>query len=100
MQQYNHTSHPIFIHYNLPKQIPSGIFLEFTWGHTKQVAAYPTPPSPAPVAMVAWNITPETVVLYPDPVICGADNVEADMLANADDNRWTIYLGSDEVCDT
>jgi alpha 1,2-mannosyltransferase len=95
MQQYDHAARPMFIHYNLLKQIPSGVFLGFTWGRTKQVAAFPTPPAPPP-ATLTWNTT-HVAEPYPDRVVRGADDVEADMLANADDDGWTIYPGSDEV---
>lgn len=83
----------MFIHYNLLKQIPSGVFLGFTWGRTKQMAAFPSTSS------LQWKATASGIipVPYPDPVVRGADDVEADMLANADDQGWTIYPGSDEV---
>ncbi|KAF8517044.1 mannosyltransferase putative-domain-containing protein [Hysterangium stoloniferum] len=93
MQQYDHAGRPMFIHYNLLKQIPSGVYLGFTWGRTKQVAAYPSFPSLPPMD---WNATGR-VPYYPDPVLRGGDDVEADMLANADDNGWTIYPGDEEV---
>jgi alpha 1,2-mannosyltransferase len=83
----------MFIHYNLLKQIPSGVFLGFTWGRTKQLTAFPSN------ASLQWNNTEmgRSHMSYPDPVVRGADDVEADMLANADDEGWTIYPGTDEV---
>lgn len=93
MQQYDHAGRPMFIHYNLLKQIPSGVFLGFTWGRTKQIAAFP---SDTPLQ---WDNTElgKLHAPYPDPVVREADDVDADMLANADDNGWTIYPGSDAV---
>lgn len=96
MQQYDHEGRPLFIHYNLLKQIPSGVYLGFTWGRTKQIAAYP-----AGNGLILNNSTSSplqgNMYPYPDPVIRGANDVEADMLANADDNGWTIYPGTEEV---
>ena len=37
MQQYDGEGKPAFVHYNLLKQIPSGVGRGFTWGRTKQV---------------------------------------------------------------
>jgi alpha 1,2-mannosyltransferase len=93
MQQYDHAGRPMFIHYNLLKQIPSGVFLGFTWGRTKQVTAFPSNDR------LLWNTSElkRKHVPYPDPVVRRGDDVEADMLANADDDGWTIYPGSDEV---
>ncbi|KAF8577361.1 glycosyltransferase family 71 protein [Ramaria rubella] len=98
MQQYDHAGRPMFIHYNLLKQIPSGVFLGFTWGRTKQLSAFPSLSHNS----VQWNASVTSGsdvarVPYPDDVVRGADDVEADMLANADDDGWTIYPGSDEV---
>jgi alpha 1,2-mannosyltransferase len=101
MQQYDHIGRPAFIHYNLLKQIPSGVYRGFSWGRTKQVVPYPQPP--AAVATFASGSTSDTRprrlrdAPYPDIVTRSADDVEADMLANADDDGWTIYPGSEEV---
>ncbi|KAF8494303.1 mannosyltransferase putative-domain-containing protein [Gautieria morchelliformis] len=101
MQQYDHIGRPAFIHYNLLKQIPSGVYRGFSWGRTKQVVPYPQPP--AAVAPPASESTSDTrprrlqEAPYPDIVTRDAHDVEADMLANADDDGWTIYPGSDEV---
>ena len=93
MQQYDHAGQPMFIHYNLLKQIPSGVFLGFTWGRTKQITAFPSDPP------LEWDASASgrAHVPYPDSIVRGANDVEADMLANADDEGWTIYPGSDEV---
>lgn len=93
MQQYDHAGRPMFIHYNLLKQIPSGVYLGYTWGRTKQLTSFPSNSS------LQWNApaSGRAHAPYPDPAVRGADDVEADMLANADDEGWTIYPGSDEV---
>ncbi|KAF8577363.1 glycosyltransferase family 71 protein [Ramaria rubella] len=98
MQQYDHAGQPAFIHYNLLKQIPSGVNRGFSWGRTKQVVSFPEPP-----ARESNGSNTDTIPLrlrespYPDRVTRGADDVEADMLANADDDGWAIYPGDDEV---
>ncbi|GJJ14446.1 hypothetical protein Clacol_008710 [Clathrus columnatus] len=94
MQQYDHLGRPLFIHYNLLKQIPSGVYLGFTWGRTKQVAAYPYGNG---ITSNYTSFPPSGHVPYPDPIVRDATDVEADMLANADDDGWTIYPGTEEV---
>jgi hypothetical protein len=37
MQQYDSAGQPAFVHYNLLKQIPSGVGRGYSWGRTKQV---------------------------------------------------------------
>ena len=101
MQQYDNAGRPAFIHYNLLKQIPSGVGRGYSWGRTKQVVPYPRPP--AFVATPAGSSNSDTrprrlrEAPYPDAVTRDADDVEADMLANADDDGWTIYPGNEEV---
>lgn len=104
MQQYDHEGRPLFIHYNLLKQIPSGVYLGYTWGRTKQIASYPTGNGltldtnhTSASSNPSSSTPPKGYVPYPDPAIRKADDVEADMLANADDNGWTIYPGNEEV---
>jgi len=101
MQQYDHTGRPAFVHYNLLKQIPSGVYRHFSWGRTKQVIGFPKPQL-RPAVVVEENtldLVPQRLrdAPYPDPALRGADDVEADMLANADDDGWAIYPGSEEV---
>ncbi|EIM82059.1 uncharacterized protein STEHIDRAFT_171646 [Stereum hirsutum FP-91666 SS1] len=45
MQQYDHEGKPLFVHYNLMKQMPSGLGRGRSWGRTKQVRAYPSVPA-------------------------------------------------------
>ena len=102
----------MFIHYNLLKQIPSGVFRGFTWGRTKQLRSYPEPmlsPShPHTHELPYHDDTSKSLfknakeanaahTAYPDREIRGPHDVEADMLANADDSGRTIYTGSPEV---
>lgn len=98
MQQYDHAGRPAFIHYNLLKQIPSGVYRGFSWGRTKQVMSYPHPVARVSVPSSA-NTMPRRLreVPYPDLATRGADDVDADMLANADDDGWTIHPGNHEV---
>ena len=102
MQQYDNAGRPAFIHYNLLKQIPSGVYRGFSWGRTKQVIPYPHPAAPATIANSKSgnkDTMPKRLrdAPYPDHVTRGADDVDADMLANADDDGWTIHPGSEEV---
>ncbi|EJU06345.1 hypothetical protein DACRYDRAFT_97827 [Dacryopinax primogenitus] len=96
MEQYDHTGEPMFVHYNLLKQIPSGVYQTFTWGRTKQVKGYPEPMvKPGPYVQ-----HPELALqrsTYIDPTIRGPDDVEADMLANCDDSGYCIQPGDAEV---
>ncbi|KDQ21097.1 glycosyltransferase family 71 protein [Botryobasidium botryosum FD-172 SS1] len=94
MQQYDSDGRPAFVHYNLMKQIPSGVFQGFSWRKTKQLVAFPkahNTPVSNPVS------TRQSAVPYPDPVMHDADDVEADMLANADDDGWGIQPATEEV---
>ncbi|KZT62802.1 glycosyltransferase family 71 protein [Calocera cornea HHB12733] len=96
MEQYDHTGEPMFVHYNLLKQIPSGIWQGFTWGRTKQVKGYPGPMiEPGPYAHHP-EISPNRSS-YIDPTVRGPDDVEADMLANADDDGNCIQPAEPEV---
>jgi hypothetical protein len=138
MQQYDAAGEPAFVHYNLLKQIPSGVGRGYSWGRTKQVQAMDweyagpggahDPPlllkpiskeefskeglknterfwetnSPAGRERERYRLYP-----YPDPEpsslptkgekIRGADDVEADMLANAGDDGRAIMPASEEV---
>ncbi|KIJ26403.1 glycosyltransferase family 71 protein, partial [Sphaerobolus stellatus SS14] len=109
MQQYDNAGKPFFVHYNLLKQIPSGVYRGFTWGRTKQVKAYPEPSIPVEEGLTKDEkmkknpLKPHTPSQnphyppYPDPTIRGPTDVEADMLANADDEGRAIYTGNEEV---
>ncbi len=105
---------------DLLKQIPSGVGRGFSWGRTKQVMAYPTP-SLRPITKdeflsAGLNHTEkwweedsrsyqqrERYRLYPYPdaerpgAVRGANDVEADMLANAKDDGWAIQPATSEV---
>lgn len=71
MLQYDHLGYPLFVHYNLLKQIPSGIRRGFSWGRTRQTGLFNGG----------------------DPLIEGGEgsgDVDADMLANADSSGKAI----------
>jgi alpha 1,2-mannosyltransferase len=81
----------MFVHYNLLKQIPSGVGRGFSWGRTKQVEDSPSTLSSS------W---PPNKPSYPDLEkgdLKGPTEVEADMLANVDDEGWGIMPASPEV---
>ena len=142
MQQYDASGEPAFVHYNLLKQIPSGVGRGYSWGRTKQVqatdweyagpgGAHDPPLLLKPISKAEFeeeglkkterfwekNSHPgrerERYRLYPypdpDPAslpdpkmkgetsLRGADDVEADMLANAGDDGRAIMPATEEV---
>ncbi|KAK9894544.1 glycosyltransferase family 71 protein [Cystobasidium minutum MCA 4210] len=40
MMQHDHLGNPMFVHYNLLKQIPSGVGRGYTWGRTRQTVLF------------------------------------------------------------
>jgi len=141
MQQYDASGEPAFVHYNLLKQIPSGVGRGFSWGRTKQVQAtdweYAGPGGAHEPPLLLkpaskkefedkklqdterfWEKDSrpgrerERYRLYPYPDadpsslpapkkgevgLRGADDVEADMLANARDDGRAIMPATEEV---
>jgi len=142
MQQYDASGEPAFVHYNLLKQIPSGVGRGFSWGRTKQVQAtdweYAGPGGAHEPPLLLkptsrkdfeeknlkdterfWEKDSRPgrereryrLYPYPDPDpsslpapkkkgevgLRGADDVEADMLANARDDGRAIMPASEEV---
>ncbi|ORY27091.1 mannosyltransferase putative-domain-containing protein [Naematelia encephala] len=80
MLQHDSWGEPLFVHYNLLKQIPSGVGRGFSWGRTKQLPLFNL-----------WPATPATARLD-EPAIKPADDdkpglgdVDCDMLADADE---------------
>ncbi|WWD22183.1 hypothetical protein CI109_106674 [Kwoniella shandongensis] len=78
MLQHDSWGEPLFVHYNLLKQIPSGVGRGFSWGRTKQLPLFNI-----------WPATPATARLG-EPATKPADDekrglgdVDCDMLADA-----------------
>ncbi|WRT64911.1 uncharacterized protein IL334_001850 [Kwoniella shivajii] len=78
MLQHDSWGEPLFVHYNLLKQIPSGVGRGFSWGRTKQLPLFNT-----------WPATPATARLDEPEHKPGDDNkpglgdIDCDMLADA-----------------
>ncbi|RSH83812.1 hypothetical protein EHS25_005427 [Saitozyma podzolica] len=80
MLQHDSWGEPLFVHYNLLKQIPSGIGRGFSWGRTKQLPLFNTfPASPATARLGEPESKPE------DEDKPGLGDVDCDMLADADE---------------
>ena len=80
MLQHDSWGEPLFVHYNLLKQIPSGVGRGFSWGRTKQLPMFnlwPASPSSARLG------EPETKPVDNDKP--GLGDVDCDMLADADE---------------
>ncbi|TYJ56265.1 hypothetical protein B9479_002950 [Cryptococcus floricola] len=78
MLQHDSWGAPLFVHYNLLKQIPSGVGRGFSWGRTKQLPLFNT-----------WPATPATARLGEpaskpaDDELPGLGEEDCDMLADA-----------------
>ncbi|WWC59407.1 uncharacterized protein I303_101962 [Kwoniella dejecticola CBS 10117] len=81
MLQHDSWGEPLFVHYNLLKQIPSGVGRGFSWGRTKQMPLFNT-----------WPATPATARLNEpetkpsDDILPGLGDVDCDMLADAQED--------------
>ncbi|KAK6903885.1 hypothetical protein I203_107395 [Kwoniella mangroviensis CBS 8507] len=81
MLQHDSWGEPLFVHYNLLKQIPSGVGRGFSWGRTKQLPLFNT-----------WPATPSTARLDEpsrkpaDDNKPGLGDVDCDMLADAQED--------------
>lgn len=81
MLQHDSWGEPLFVHYNLLKQIPSGIGRGFSWGRTKQLPLFNTfPATPATARLGEPESKPE------DEDKPGLGDVDCDMLADADES--------------
>ncbi|WWC67796.1 uncharacterized protein I206_101709 [Kwoniella pini CBS 10737] len=81
MLQHDSWGEPLFVHYNLLKQIPSGVGRGYSWGRTKQMPLFNT-----------WPATPATARLNEpetkpsDGILPGLGDVDCDMLADAQED--------------
>ncbi|GAA5969200.1 hypothetical protein JCM8115_004315 [Rhodotorula mucilaginosa] len=93
MLQNDHLGRPMFVHYNLLKQVTSGVGRGFAWGRHRQVR---TPPSTltlqGPIGSAGNSRELEEKL---DPL--RDDDVDCDMLANAGNDGYSIErVGRDE----
>lgn len=80
MMQSDAWGAPLFVHYNLLKQIPSGVGLGFTWGQTKQMPLFDTFPATPATARLG-----EPLERPNDDDRRGLGDIDNDMLADADE---------------
>ncbi|WVQ97918.1 hypothetical protein IAU59_005035 [Kwoniella sp. CBS 9459] len=81
MLQHDSWGEPLFVHYNLLKQIPSGVGRGFSWGRTKQMPLFNTwPATPATARLGEPEYKPS------DDDKPGLGETDCDMLADADEN--------------
>lgn len=78
MLQHDSWGEPLFVHYNLLKQIPSGVGRGYSWGRTKQLPLFNTWPATAATARLD---EPERKPEDDDKR--GLGDVDCDMLADA-----------------
>ncbi|CDZ97044.1 Alpha-mannosyltransferase [Phaffia rhodozyma] len=93
MMQYDHLGDPLFVHYNLLKQVPSGIRRGFSWGRTKQFPLFIAPKGQSESNKA--EVIDATLALAQDgddldyedafDKVRGFGDVDCDMLADADD---------------
>jgi len=80
MLQHDSWGAPLFVHYNLLKQIPSGIGRGFSWGQTKQLPLFNLFPATPATARLGEPEQPPRDEDRP-----GLGDVDCDMLADADE---------------
>ncbi|GAA5958578.1 hypothetical protein JCM3765_006679 [Sporobolomyces pararoseus] len=78
MQQNDHFGRPIFVHANLLKQIPSGVYKGFAWGRSRQIRTQPS------TLRIPTRYETSAALEREDPLT--DDDIDCDMLANADDS--------------
>ena len=81
MIQYDSWGEPLFVHYNLLKQIPSGVGRGYSWGRTKHLPLFNLwPATPSTARKGEPEEKPE------DDDLPGLGDVDCDMLADADES--------------
>jgi hypothetical protein len=81
MLQHDAWGQPLFVHYNLLKQIPSGVGRGFSWGRTKQMPLFNVSPPPESQGIDGDRRD----VTANEHGMSGIGDVDCDMLADADD---------------
>lgn len=80
MLQHDSYGDPLFVHYNLLKQIPSGVGRGYSWGKTKQLPLFNLWPAEPSTARLG-----EPVDRPVDDGRRGLGDIDCDMLADADE---------------
>ncbi|WVQ74113.1 hypothetical protein IAR50_003703 [Cryptococcus sp. DSM 104548] len=81
MLQHDSWGEPLFVHYNLLKQIPSGVGRGFSWGRTKQLPLFNTWPATPATARLG-----EPAIKPADDELPGLGDEDCDMLADAQED--------------
>ncbi|GAA5930315.1 uncharacterized protein JCM15063_004771 [Sporobolomyces koalae] len=84
MLQHDHLGKPLFVHANLMKQIPSGVYKGFAWGRSRQLRTQ------ASTLTIRDRYDTSAQLEKEDPLT--DDDVDCDMLANPSDDG--IALGA------
>ncbi|KAJ9092567.1 hypothetical protein QFC21_006798 [Naganishia friedmannii] len=92
MTQFDAYGDPLFIHYNLMKQIPSGIGRGFSWGKMKQMPLFNSFPPERKHAHA--NELPYS---DHDLALRGLGDVDVDMLTDADDEGYARAPAREEI---
>lgn len=89
MLQHDAFGEPMFVHYNLLKQIPSGVGKSFSWGRSKQMPMFDDfPASPSTARLGGQTL---------DDGLGGRGDVDCDMLADADEHGLARTEAPEEV---
>jgi hypothetical protein len=89
MLQHDAYGEPMFVHYNLLKQIPSGVRKGFSWGRMKRLPMFDDYPASPSTARLGGEMT--------DDGLGGGGDVDCDMLADADENGLARATAPEEV---
>ncbi|BGP58166.1 hypothetical protein JCM8202v2_005827 [Rhodotorula sphaerocarpa] len=93
MLQNDHYGRPMFVHYNLLKQVPSGVGRNFAWGRHRQVR---TPPSTLLLQGEIGQLTDSRELEKLDPL--RDDDLDADYLADATNDGYAMQrVGMDAM---
>ena len=92
MTQFDAYGDPLFIHYNLMKQIPSGIGRGFSWGRMKQMPLFNAFP-PERKHAHAHELSYSDHDLH----LPGIGDTDCDMLADADDEGYARAPAREEI---
>ena len=89
MLQHDAYGEPMFVHYNLLKQIPSGVRKGFSWGRMKRLPMFDDYPALPSTARLGGKLN--------DDGLGGGGDVDCDMLADADEAGVTRASAPEEV---
>ncbi|KAL7416020.1 mannosyltransferase putative-domain-containing protein [Mrakia frigida] len=105
MMQYDHLGAPLFVHYNLLKQVGGGIYRGFSWGRTKQFPLFlAAKHDPQPNSTIFEERMKAIAQDAEDPdfkdeleKVRGYGDTDCDMLADADDLGRARAPASEEI---